>query len=133
MRSVAFLVMSWAAGLGSYATALKHVRGEALSFDNWMVVGAITLVAWLASGVLVSLPVLRRLTSLQFRFLTAALLPVTGLILAIVPVWLTLGLWHGWHPRHLLSQEAALLGVLYGTSGVVLGVLLLRVASRQTA
>jgi len=123
MRTVILLITSWAAGLVAYAGALKGLRGEVLSIDNWMIVGPITLVAWLLASVLVTLPVLRRLPVRSSGYSGAALLAAAGAMLAIVPVWLTLGVWAGWHPRYLLSQEAGVLGVLYGTSGLVLGLL----------
>ena len=134
MWRMTLLITSWAAGLVAYAGALKSWRGEVLSFNNWMVVGPITLVAWLFSSTFVILPVLRRLPLRRpSSYSGAALLAATGATLAIVPVWLTLAVWAGWHPRHLLSQEASLLGVLYGTSGLVLGLLLARIAPHRAA
>lgn len=133
MRTVAWLVTSWAAGLGAYAGALNRVRGDVLSLDNWTVIGAVTLVAWLASALLVTLPVLRHLPPPRSRPASAARLSIAGASLAIVPVWLTLVVWHGWHPRHLLSQEAAFLGLLYGTSGAVLGLLLSRLTAPRAS
>jgi hypothetical protein len=127
------LITSWAAGLAAYAGALKGWRGEVLSIDNWMVVGSITFVAWLFASVLVTLPVLRRLRLRPSSHSGAALLATAGATLAIVPVWLTLTVWAGWHPRYLLSQEAGLLGALYGTSGLVLGLLFARIASQRAA
>jgi hypothetical protein len=133
MRTVILLVTSWAAGLAAYAGALKGWRGEVLSIDNWMLVGSITFVAWFFASVLVTLPVLRRLPLRPSSHSWAALLAAAGVTLAIVPVWLTLAVWAGWHPRYLLSQEAGLLGVLYGTSGLVLGLSLARIASQRAA
>jgi hypothetical protein len=130
MRTVILLITSWVAGLAAYAGALKGWRGEVLSLDNWMVVGSITLVAWLLASLLVTLPVLRRLPLRPTSYSGTVLLAATGAMLAIVPVWLTLAVWAGWHPRYLLSQEAGLLGVLYGTSGAVLGLSLARIGSR---
>jgi hypothetical protein len=133
MRTVILLITSWAAGLAAYAGALKGLRGEVLSIDNWMIVAPITFVAWLFASVLVTLPVLRRLPLPSSGHSGAALLAAAGATLAIVPVWLTLILWAGWHPRYLLSQEAGLLGVLYGTSGLVLGLSLARIPTRRAA
>jgi hypothetical protein len=127
------LITCWAAGLAAYAGALRAWRGEVLSIDNWMVVGPITLVAWLFASVLVTLPVLRRLPLRSSGNIRAALRAAAGATLAIVPVWLTLIVWAGWHPRYLLSQEAGLLGVLYGTSGLVLGLSLSRTPTRRAA
>ena len=133
MRTVILLITSWAAGLAAYAGALKGWRGEVLSIDNLMLVGGITFVAWVFASVLVTLPVLRRLRLRPSTHSRAALLAAAGAILAIVPVWLTLAVWGGWHPRYLLSQEAGLLGVFYGTSGLVLGLSLAWIASRRPA
>ena len=133
MRTVILLITSWAAGLAAYAGALKGLRGEVLSIDNWTIVGSITLVAWLFASVLVTLPVLRRLPLRPSGHSGAALFATAGATLAIVPVWLTLAVWAGWHPRYLLSQEAGLLGVLYGTSGLVLGLSYARMPSQRAA
>jgi hypothetical protein len=133
MRTVILLITSWAAGLAAYAGALKGWRGEVLSIDNWMLVGSLTFVAWFFASVLVTLPVFRRLPLRPSSHSGAALFAAAGATLAIVPVWLTLAVWAGWHPRHLLSQEAGLLGVLYGTSGLVLGLSLARIASQRAA
>jgi hypothetical protein len=124
-------VTSWAAGLAAYAGALKGWRGDVLSIDNWMLVGSITFVAWLFASVFVTLPILRRLSLRPSSQSRAALVAAAGATLAIVPVWLTLAVWAGWQPRYLLSQEAGLLGVLYGTSGLVLGLSLARIASQR--
>ena len=133
MRTVILLITSWAAGLAAYAGALKGLRGEVLSMDNWMVVGSITFVAWLFASILVTLPVLRRLPLRPSGHSGAALFATAGATLAIAPVWLTLAVWAGWHPRYLLSQEAGLLGVLYGTSGLVLGLSYARMPSQRAA
>jgi hypothetical protein len=133
MRTVILLITCWAPGLAAYAGALRGWRGEVLSIDNWMVVGPITLVAWLFASMLVTLPVLRRLLLRPSGHTGAVLLAAAGTTLAIVPVWLTLVLWAGWHPRYLLTQEAALLGVLYGTSGLVLGLSLAWIPTRRPA
>jgi len=126
-RRWALLIISWAAGLAAYAAALKGWRGEVLSIHNWMLVGPITFGAWLSASVFVILPVLRRLPLRPSSYGGAALLlAAAGSTLAIVPVWLTLVVWDGWQPRYLLSQEAGMLGVLYGTSGLVLGLSLVR-------
>jgi hypothetical protein len=127
MRTVILLIVSWGAGLAAYAGARKGWRGDVLSIDNWMLVGSITLVAWLFASVIVTLPVLRRLPLRRSSHSATVLLAATGAMLAIVPVWLTLAVWAGWHPRYLLSQEAGLLAVLYGTSGLVLGLSLGRI------
>jgi hypothetical protein len=120
------VVTSWAAGLAAYAAALKGWRGEVLSIHNWMLVGPITFGAWLSASVFVILPVLRRLRLRRSNHSRAAILSAAGTALAIVPVWLTLAVWAGWQPHYLLSQEAGMLGVLYGTGGLVLGLLLAR-------
>jgi hypothetical protein len=126
------VITSWAVGLAAYAAALKGWRGEVLSIHNWMLVGPITFGAWLSASVFVILPILRRLPLRPSSYTGAALLlAAAGATLAIVPVWLTLVVWAGWQPRYLLSQEAAMLGVLYGTSGLILGLLLAR--SRRVA
>lgn len=127
---VIVLIAAWAAGLAAYGVALKGLYGETLSLDNWVVIGVLTLVAWLLACALLTLPLLRGLSRRLTRPARARVLSVAGAALAIVPVWLTLGVWDGWHPRYLLSQEAGLLGVLYGTSGIVLGLWLARAASR---
>jgi hypothetical protein len=132
MRTLILLISSWAVGLAAYSSALKGWRGEVLSIDNWVLVGSITFVAWLVASVFVTLPILRRLPLRRTSNHSGpALLAATGATLAIVPVWLTLGVWAGWHPRYLLSQEAGMLGVLYGTSGLVLGLSLARSASHR--
>jgi hypothetical protein len=133
MRTVILLITCWAAGLAAYAGALRGWRGEVLSIDNWMVVGPITLGAWLFASLLVTLPVLRRLPLRSSSYSGAVLLAAAGATLAIVPVWLTLVVWAGWHPRYLLSQQAGLLGVLYGTSGLVLGLSLARIPTQRAA
>ena len=46
--------------------------------------------------------------------------------LAIVPLWLNIGFWYGWHPRHLLIGEAGFLGVHYAASGLVLSLSIAR-------
>ena len=50
MRTVLLLLISWAAGLAAYGSALLILRGEVLSLDNWMIIGSITLVAWLVGA-----------------------------------------------------------------------------------
>jgi hypothetical protein len=60
---VLLLLISWAAGLAAYGIALLILRGEVLSFDNWMIIGSITLVAWLVSALLVTFPILRLMLS----------------------------------------------------------------------
>jgi hypothetical protein len=127
---VLLLLISWAAGLAAYGGALVAVRGEVLSLDNWMVIGAITLVAWLVTSMLVILPVLRLLAR-RSAHAGKGLSALTGAALAIVPVWLNIGFWYGWHPRHLLTGETGFLGVHYATSGLVLSLSLARhVANR---
>ena len=59
MRTLSLLLISWAAGLAAYWVALSTLRGEVLSLNNWVVIGCITLVAWLVSAVLVIVPILR--------------------------------------------------------------------------
>ena len=122
VRTLLWLLASWVLGLAAYAAALAGWRGEVLSLDNWRVIGAVTLVAWLLSSVLLGLPVLRLVGSRRGPVPAA----LAGVALAILPVWLTVGAWYGWHPRHLLNGEAAMLALLYGTSGLVLGLALAR-------
>jgi hypothetical protein len=131
MRTYFLVISSWAVGVAAYAGALKGWRGEVLSAHNWMLVGPITFVAWLFASVFFTLPVLRRLPVRISSHSSAALCAAAGATLGIVPVWLTLAVWAGWQPRYLLSQEAGMLGVLYGTSGLVLGLSLAR--SRRAA
>lgn len=126
-------MVSWAAGLGAYAGVLAGLRGEVLSLDNWMIVGAVTLVAWLVASTLVTVPALRLVASRRSGYRADSILAATGAALAIVPVWLTIGFWYGWHPRHLLLGEAGLLGVHYAVSGLVLGLWLARSASNRAA
>ena len=125
------LIACWAPGLAAYAGALWALHGETMSIDNWAFVGLLTLIAWLVASVFVTLPVLLRLSrnsgGARGPLLTA------GAALAILPVWLTMGMWVGWHLRHLLSEEAVLLGVLYGTSGLLLGMWLSRRTPRSAA
>jgi hypothetical protein len=126
IQTLMLLIASWAAGLAAYAGALVGLRGEILPLDTWMVIGPVTLAAWLLASVLVSLPVLRQLALRRSDGSRSAPLAAAGAALAILPVWLTLGFWYGWHPRHFLIQEAGLLGLLYGTSGLILGLSLAR-------
>jgi hypothetical protein len=63
LRAVFFLVLSWAAGLATYAAALAGVRGEILSLDNWLIIGSVTLVAWLVASGIAIVPVLTLLAS----------------------------------------------------------------------
>ena len=114
------LLISWAAGLAAYGIALLILRGEVLSLDNWMIIGSITLVAWLVGAVLVTFPILRLMLSSRSVQAGKGLLALTAAALAIVPVWLNIGFWYGWHPRHLLIGEAGFLGLHYATSGLVL-------------
>lgn len=124
MRTVLLLLLSWAVGLATYGAALLAFRGEVLSVANWEIVGAVTLVAWLVASLLTLLPILRLL-----RFRRPArkgVLALTGAGLAIVPLWLNIGFWYGWHPRHLLIGEAGFLGLHYAASGLCLGLSLAR-------
>jgi hypothetical protein len=123
---VLLLLISWAAGLAAYGIALLILRGEVLSLDNWMIIGSITLVAWLLGAVLVTFPILRLMLSGRSVQSGKGLLALTAAALAIVPVWLTIGFWYGWHPRHLLIGEAGFLGLHYATSGLVLSLSLAR-------
>lgn len=120
------LLISWAAGLAAYGIALLILRGEVLSLDNWMIIGSITLVAWLVGAVLVTFPILRLMLSGRSVQAGKGLLALTAAVLAIVPVWLNIGFWYGWHPRHLLIGEAGFLGLHYATSGLVLSLSLAR-------
>ena len=130
MRTVLLLLISWAAGVAAYGVALLVLRGEVLSLDNWMLIGSITLVVWLVASLLIVVPTLRLL--LSRRSADSRLLPLTGAALALVPVWLNIGFWYGWSPRHLLVGEAGFLGVHYATSGLVLSLALARrAASRE--
>ena len=133
MRTLLLLITCWAAGLAAYAAALAVLRGEILSLDNWTVIGSITLLAWLLASGLVILPVLRRLATRRSGFRGGSVLPVAGAALAVIPLWLNIGLWYGWHPRHLLIGEAGLLAVLYATSGLLLGLLLASIHARSPA
>lgn len=133
MRTVLLLILSWAGGLAAYAGALAGFRGEVLSLDNWTIVASITLVAWLVGSSLVTVPALRLLASRRSGPSGDAVLAAAGGALAIVPVWLTIGFWYGWHPRHLVAREAGFLAIYYVTSGVVLGLLLARTASKRAA
>ena len=134
LQTVVLLILSWAAGVSVYAAALVGLRGEILSLDNWVVIGSITLVTWLASSMFVTVPVLRLLASRRAVQPGHGTLAVAGAALALVPVWLNVGVWYGWHPRHLLVGEAGFLGLHYVASGVVLGLSLGRLTSRrQTA
>ena len=63
MRTVLVLLFSWAIGLAAYAGALAAVRGEVLSLENWMIIGSVTLVAWLVASMLLILPIHRLLVS----------------------------------------------------------------------
>jgi hypothetical protein len=123
---VLLLLISWAAGLAAYGIALLILRGEVLSLDNWMIIGSITLVAWLVGAVLVTFPILRLMLSAGSVQAGKGLLALTAAALAIVPVWLNIGFWYGWHPRHLLIGEAGFLGLHYATSGLVLSLSLAR-------
>jgi len=123
---VLLLLISWAAGLAAYGIALLILRGEVLSLDNWMIIGSITLVAWLVGAVLVTFPILRLMLSGRSVQAGKGLLALTAAALAIVPVWLNIGFWYGWHPRHLLIGEAGFLGLHYATSGLVLSLSLAR-------
>lgn len=115
------VITGWAVGLAAYALVQAAVYRELMSLPNWIVVGMLTLAVWLLAAGLVTRPVLRRLARPHARRPpSVAVLAAVAVALAIVPVWLTLGVWDGWHPRHLLSPEAPLLAVLYGTAGVVL-------------
>jgi hypothetical protein len=126
VRTVLWLLISWAIGLALYGGALVAFRGEVLSLDNWTIVGSVTLVTWLVSSMLVILPILRRLISRRFPDKNKRWLALMGAGLAIVPLWLNIGFWYGWHPRHLLLGEAGFLGVHYATSGLVLSLSLPR-------
>jgi hypothetical protein len=130
-QTVVLLILSWAAGLAAYAAALVGLRGEILSLDNWLIIGSITFVAWLVASVLVIVPVFRFLMSSRAGPAGNGALTAAGAALAIVPVWLNVGFWYGWSPRHLLVGEAGFLGLHYATSGVVLGLSLGRMASRR--
>jgi hypothetical protein len=126
VRTVLLLLISWAAGVAAYGIAIWLVRGEVLSLDNWMIIGSITLVAWLVATVLVTVPILRLMLSSRSFPAGKGLLALTAASLAIVPVWLNIGFWYGWHPRHLLLGEARFLGLHYATSGLVLSLWLAR-------
>jgi len=119
VRTVLWLLISWAVGLAVYGGALVALRGEVLSLDNWTIVGSVTLVIWLVSSMLVILPILRQF-SRHFPDRSQGRFALMGAVLAIVPLWLNIGFWYGWHPRHLLVGEAGFLGVHYATSGLVL-------------
>jgi hypothetical protein len=123
---VLLLLISWAAGLAAYGIALLFLRGEVLSLDNWMIIGSITLVAWLVAALLVTYPILRLMLSNRSVHGGRGLLALTAAALAIVPVWLNIGFWYGWHPRHLLIGEAGFLGLHYATCGLVLSLSLAR-------
>ncbi|HEY7612006.1 MAG TPA: hypothetical protein VH764_03345 [Gemmatimonadales bacterium] len=131
LQRVGLLILSWAAGLAAYGAALAGLRGEILSLDNWLIIGSITLVAWLVSSMLLIAPVLRWLTFRRAGRRRNGVLALAGAALAIVPVWLNVGFWYGWHPRHLMVGEAGFLGLHYATSGVVLGLSLGRLASKR--
>jgi hypothetical protein len=126
VRTVLLLLISWAAGMAAYGVALLVLRGEVLSLDNWMVIGSITLVAWLVASLLIIVPTLRLLLSRRSVDSRKRLFALTGAALAVVPVWLNIGFWYGWHPRHLLIGEAGFLGLHYATCGVVLSLSLAR-------
>jgi hypothetical protein len=126
VRTLLLLLISWAAGLAAYGIALLILRGEVLSLDNWMIIGSITLVAWLVGAVLVTFPILRLMRSSRSVQAGKGLLALTAAALAIVPVWLNIGFWYGWHPRYLLIGEAGFLGLHYATSGLVLSLSLAR-------
>jgi hypothetical protein len=128
VRTLSLLLISWAAGLAAYWVALSTLRGEVLSLNNWVVIGCITLVAWLVSAVLVIVPILRLLLSRHGDSPGTGLPALAGAGLAIVPLWLNIWYWYGWQPRHLLVGEAGFLGVLYATSGMLLGLSLARYA-----
>jgi hypothetical protein len=123
MRAI-LLLLSWAAGLAVYAGASWVLRGELLSLDNWILIGAVTLLLWAITAALILVPVLRQ--ALRRRHPSPGEPALVGGMLAILPIWMNLGLWYGWHPRHLLRPEAAPLILLYCTSGAVLGLLLSR-------
>lgn len=129
MRTVLLLLISWAAGMAAYGVALLVLRGEVLSLDNWRVIGSVTLVAWLVASLLIIVPTLRLLLSRRSVDSRKGLFALTGAALAIVPVWLNIGFWYGWDPRHLLIGEAGFLGVHYVTSGLVLSLALARRAA----
>lgn len=129
MRTVLLLLISWAAGMAAYGVALLVLRGEVLSLDNWMVIGSITLAAWLVASLLIIVPTLRLLLSRRSADPRKGLFALTGAALAIVPVWLNIGFWYGWNPHHLLIGEAGFLGVHYATSGLVLSLALARRAA----
>ena len=120
------LLTSWAAGLAAYGIALLVLRGEVLSLDNWMIIGSITLAAWLVGALLFLYPIMRLMLSSRSVKTGKGLLALIGAALAIVPVWLNIGFWYGWHPRHLLIGEAGFLGLHYATCGVVLSLSLAR-------
>lgn len=126
MRTILWLLISWAVGLAVYGGALVALRGEVLSLDNWTIVGSVTLVTWLVSSMLVILPILRQSISRRFPDRSKGRYALMGAVLAIVPLWLNIGFWYGWHPRHLLVGEAGFLGVHYVTSGLVLSLSLPR-------
>jgi len=126
VRTALVLLISWALGLAAYAGALAAVRGEVVSLDNWMVIGSVTLVAWLVASMLLILPILRLLVSRTSQRAGKGIVILAGAALAIVPLWLNIGFWYGWHPRHLLIGEAGFLGVHYVASGLVLSLSIAR-------
>jgi len=126
VRTVLWLLISWAVGLAVYGGVLLALRGEVLSLDNWTIVGSVTLVTWLVSSMLVILPILRQLMSRRVPDRSKGRVALMGAVLAIVPLWLNIGFWYGWHPRHLLVGEAGFLGIHYATSGLVLSLSLPR-------
>jgi len=130
VRTVVWLLISWAVGLAAYGGALVALRGEVLSLDNWTLVGSVTLVAWFVSSIVI-LPILRLLVSRRSPDRRRGGLALEGAVVAIVPLWLNLTFWYGWNPRHLLIGEAGFLGVHYATSGLVLSLLLARQAAPQ--
>ena len=131
LQRVILLILSWAAGLATYAAALAGLRGEILPLDTWLIIGPVTLVIWLVSSTLLIAPVLRFLVSRRSGQPRSGALALVGAALAIVPVWLNVGFWYGWHPRHLFIGEAGFLSLHYATSGVVLGLSLGRLASKR--
>ena len=122
MTSLLLVVVSWAAGMMAYLAALRAFYGQDISSGDLAPTFFWSLLAWCIVSFVALLPVFRWLQRRGGWSMRPATLGLAGLAACFLPTALVLGVWGGLTLGDLVSPEAILFEVLFGVSGVILGV-----------
>ena len=121
MSRLFLIVLAWMAGVAAHVAALRGLHGEVISSGNLYPVLIWSFLAWCIVSLIALLPIFRWLQRRGGWYAHPASLALVGLATCALPTALVLGVWGGLTVEDMLSPEAVLFYVLFGVSGVILG------------